>query len=88
MLAAANPGWKEFVDDLDARGEKLRTNPDGDVSPFWTNMRELISSIRLNCKDVGTMISSFPHVLYVFNKVKSIELYVLYLFRSYVLTCS
>lgn len=32
MLSEANPGWKAFVDDLNAKGEKLRTNPDGDVS--------------------------------------------------------
>jgi NAD+-dependent protein deacetylase sirtuin 4 len=32
MLGRENPGWKEFVDGLEARGEQLRTNPDGDVS--------------------------------------------------------
>lgn len=31
MLSISNPYWKQFVDDMDERGEKPRTNPDGDV---------------------------------------------------------
>jgi hypothetical protein len=31
MLSSANPGWKAFVKDLESKGQKLRTNPDGDV---------------------------------------------------------
>jgi NAD-dependent SIR2 family protein deacetylase len=30
-LSASNPQWKAFVDNLEKTGEKLRTNPDGDV---------------------------------------------------------
>ena len=32
MLSEANPGWKEFADELERMGQKPRTNPDGDVS--------------------------------------------------------
>ena len=31
MLAAANPQWKAFSDDLERTGARPRTNPDGDV---------------------------------------------------------
>ncbi|CAG7847483.1 NAD-dependent protein deacylase SIR4 {ECO:0000255/HAMAP-Rule:MF_03161} {ECO:0000255/HAMAP-Rule:MF_03161}; AltName: Full=Regulatory protein SIR2 homolog 4 {ECO:0000255/HAMAP-Rule:MF_03161}; Flags: Precursor [Serendipita indica DSM 11827] len=31
MLSEANPSWKAFVDDMNAQGESLRTNPDGDI---------------------------------------------------------
>jgi hypothetical protein len=31
ILSEANPSWKAFVEDLDSKGQKLRTNPDGDV---------------------------------------------------------
>ncbi|CAG8751067.1 1849_t:CDS:2, partial [Acaulospora colombiana] len=31
LLSEANPDWKAFVEDLELKGEKLRTNPDGDV---------------------------------------------------------
>ncbi|SJL04054.1 uncharacterized protein ARMOST_07412 [Armillaria ostoyae] len=31
MLSRANPRWKEFLDDVERTGKKLRTNPDGDV---------------------------------------------------------
>ncbi|PBK99734.1 DHS-like NAD/FAD-binding domain-containing protein [Armillaria gallica] len=31
MLSLANPQWKEFLDDVERTGKKLRTNPDGDV---------------------------------------------------------
>ena len=31
MLAAANPQWKAFSDDLERKGARPRTNPDGDV---------------------------------------------------------
>ncbi|THH09963.1 hypothetical protein EW145_g1662 [Phellinidium pouzarii] len=30
-LAKANPYWSDFVDNLERTGQKLRTNPDGDV---------------------------------------------------------
>ncbi|KAI0079358.1 DHS-like NAD/FAD-binding domain-containing protein [Panus rudis PR-1116 ss-1] len=30
-LSAANPQWKEYSDNLEATGQKPRTNPDGDV---------------------------------------------------------
>ncbi|KIK48329.1 hypothetical protein CY34DRAFT_706658 [Suillus luteus UH-Slu-Lm8-n1] len=30
-LSASNPRWREFVDNLEKTGQKLRTNPDGDV---------------------------------------------------------
>lgn len=30
-LSTANPQWKDFVDNLEATGQKPRTNPDGDV---------------------------------------------------------
>ncbi|KAK0466965.1 DHS-like NAD/FAD-binding domain-containing protein [Desarmillaria tabescens] len=31
MLSQANPRWKEFLDDVERTGNRLRTNPDGDV---------------------------------------------------------
>ena len=31
-LSAANPRWKEYMDELEATGRRPRTNPDGDVS--------------------------------------------------------
>lgn len=31
MLGRENPGWKAFVDELEASGQQLRTNPDGDI---------------------------------------------------------
>ena len=30
-LANSNPRWSEFADELERTGQKLRTNPDGDV---------------------------------------------------------
>lgn len=32
-LSAANPQWKAYMDELEATGQRPRTNPDGDVSP-------------------------------------------------------
>ncbi|KAI5121746.1 hypothetical protein M0805_009035 [Coniferiporia weirii] len=31
-LAEANPRWADFIEDLECTGQKLRTNPDGDVA--------------------------------------------------------
>ncbi len=36
MLSLANPQWKEFLDDVERMGKKLRTNPDGDVRDLHT----------------------------------------------------
>jgi NAD-dependent deacetylase sirtuin 4 len=35
MLSAANPQWKQFIEDMERTGEKPRTNPDGDVSSLF-----------------------------------------------------
>ncbi|PVF93922.1 DHS-like NAD/FAD-binding domain-containing protein [Serendipita vermifera] len=32
LLSEANPDWKSFVENLELKGEKLRTNPDGDIA--------------------------------------------------------
>lgn len=31
-ISAANPQWKNYVDELETAGQRPRTNPDGDVS--------------------------------------------------------
>ena len=43
-LANSNPRWSEFVDELERTGQKLRTNPDGDVrtsDPLFSSARGL-----------------------------------------------
>lgn len=36
-LSASNPQWKAFVDNLEKTGQKIRTNPDGDVRPSFAD---------------------------------------------------
>ena len=46
MLGRDNPGWKAFFDGLVARGERLRTNPDGDVGlPLRLVLRDRLGLI-------------------------------------------
>lgn len=47
-LSAANPSWKAYIEELDAAGQRPRTNPDGDVSPF-----DLSVAIKLTLVIIG-----------------------------------
>ena len=55
-LANSNPRWSEFVDELERTGQKLRTNPDGDVrtsDPLFSSARGLEPISNLNFEQVA-----------------------------------
>jgi len=51
MLSQHNPTWRAFADRLERTGEKLRTNPDGDVRDPPLDGPQLISAQILRCID-------------------------------------
>lgn len=41
-LSTANPTWADYVKNLEMTGQKLRTNPDGDVAIEGANYDEFV----------------------------------------------
>ena len=62
MLSESNPKWQEFVDELERTGQKLRTNPDGDVGVYGLVRIELLMSGRSCSKELHTTILLFQTV--------------------------
>ena len=72
MLSQHNPTWKAFTDQLERTGEKLRTNPDGDVRSPPLDASHLISAQTLQyvgrAGSHGLAHISDPTMSYLFNR--------------------
>ncbi|KAG8780190.1 hypothetical protein FRC15_009691 [Serendipita sp. 397] len=75
ILSTMNPSWKAFVDEMAARGESLRTNPDGDVCLILYTMEQFFDNIqRSNWKEDLTMTLLSPLVRPARTRVESKQL--------------
>ncbi|KAG9313096.1 DHS-like NAD/FAD-binding domain-containing protein [Chiua virens] len=52
-LSTSNPKWKAFVDELEATGNKPRTNPDGDVELEGVSYDDFVVPECLECRAQG-----------------------------------
>ncbi|TFL05219.1 DHS-like NAD/FAD-binding domain-containing protein [Pterulicium gracile] len=74
MLSISNPYWKQFVDDMDERGEKPRTNPDGDVALEGVSYDEYKVPSCPECHDEGRGNSAFkPEVVFFGESIPELD---------------
>ncbi|KAG8832198.1 hypothetical protein FRC18_005408 [Serendipita sp. 400] len=53
ILSTMNPSWKAFVDEMAAKGESLRTNPDGDVELEGRSYHDFVVPPCPTCQNEG-----------------------------------
>ncbi|ETW78651.1 hypothetical protein HETIRDRAFT_323334 [Heterobasidion irregulare TC 32-1] len=65
LLSAANPQWAEYMDDLEKKGQKPTTNPDGDVALEGVAYDEYVVPDCPSCLDEGRLNDTLkPDVIF------------------------
>ncbi|KAG2157681.1 DHS-like NAD/FAD-binding domain-containing protein [Suillus bovinus] len=67
-LSASNPQWKAFVDNLEKTGQKLRTNPDGDVELEGVSYTDFVVPECPQCTLEGQQSSFYKPELIFFGE--------------------